>query len=578
MSARRNQRSDSTDKHSNADNCQKSNSNTQRGASNSKKQRKPKRGKSRELEVNVPDSDVNRADLAGFTKVSRDNDIAWYSRNPELLRDSASYPFSMPLGTYAVPLTTGTLQGVTLPTFAAPMAKFPGIMTINWSPTIGVSTDTTSAVNLASRNIYSFVRHANSGHANYDSPDLMMYLIAVDSAFSFYANMIRAYGVAMTYAPMNRYVPKALMDAMGFKYDTLQSELANFRYYINLYAAKLASLCVPADMAYIQRHIWMNTGVYYDAETMKAQQYLFVQKSCYTFVEATEGPGYLEWTDIPYSTFGTVASIQSFGDSLIEPLLASEDIGIMSGDILKAFGRENLLFVTPIDEAYATIPSYSKEVLSQIENLTVVGSVLPTGSPLGGSNYTRNIIQVTSGDLTGSIYQKLVYGSADIKTAAAAYPYVRLSFAQTVNMHWDKPTGADVMIATRLTNAAAVTAVDSTNGLSYEFKQTGSEVVTAITMYTLQWSTGQLVPARIDTPMLNLTDADKIVELAQFDWAPAIWLYQGGPFSILGQSLDIENYTQLTPTDLRALHDTALLSMFDVPKMAALSRIPVASK
>lgn len=97
--------------------------------------------------------------------------------NPQLVKDVASLSFRTPLGS-----PSG------LPSRSNPVGRdrrsIPGIMNLYFVPTIGSSTaGESSAINIAAKNIYSFVRHENSGRINYDAPDLMLYLLALDSAF-----------------------------------------------------------------------------------------------------------------------------------------------------------------------------------------------------------------------------------------------------------------------------------------------------------------------------------------------------------------------------------------------------------
>lgn len=136
---------------------------------------------------------------------SKPNDPRWYAQNPQLLRDTASFPYSWPLGNklnlgqHAPEINKGSI---------------PGIMGIYTAPTFGWADNPNSPINVAARNVYSYVRHANSGHANYDAPDLMLYLCAMDSIYSYLSYLKRVYGVVSTYSYTNRYYPKAVIQAM----------------------------------------------------------------------------------------------------------------------------------------------------------------------------------------------------------------------------------------------------------------------------------------------------------------------------------------------------------------------------
>lgn len=121
-----------------------------------------RRGKKKPFEKRFPDKKGNYKNdsLRGpDTRVcagSKDNDPSWYALNPQLLKDAASFPYAWPLG-----------NRLNLGKFARLINKgsVPGIMAMNWVPTIGYSSNGTSPANVASINTYTKVRHDNSGHA-----------------------------------------------------------------------------------------------------------------------------------------------------------------------------------------------------------------------------------------------------------------------------------------------------------------------------------------------------------------------------------------------------------------------------
>lgn len=551
----------------------------------SKRKRRGKKSQGKEVEINIKDKDVNLADLGIRGSSKKDNDVAWYSKNEALLRDSASFPFGVPLGTRAnnhfnANLSQfGGLQAVVSDT----AQSIAGVCAVHFIPTIGLSDDTYSAANLAARNIYSFVRHANSGSANYDSPDLMMYLLATDSVFAYYASLVRIYGIMQTYSATNRYLPKALIDAMNVSYEDILMNLPQFRYYINQLALKLGALCVPASMSYIERHIWMNSFVYTDAPSWKAQCYEYVQDVFYKFVEVTDGPGYLGYQSSPFNgtAKATVQSLINYGNELLEPLLASEDIGIMSGDILKAFGRDNLFYVNMIAEDYSVMPGYSAEVLSQIENAVVLG--FPTATPIDGQINPRNITQVVTGGKAGALRQHFYFESPGGQNYQALQTQViALAFNRILNFHKDDPSAGDTIVATRLMNIVTELALDSGSNptVIYSCEQLGSEIVSQVHLFNIN-AAGDL----IDTPIQrygllsgSVTSNTQMAMLATFDWAPILAVVDLSADKtkarLIGYTADFDNYTEISASDIKRMHDTALLSEFDVPQMARLSNRP----
>ena len=337
---------------------------------------------------NYQDDSMRRADnrvCAG----SKDNDPSWYALNPQLLKDAASFPYAWPLGNR---LNVGKFGS------RINRGSLPGILVMNWAPTIGYSKDGTSPINVASINTYTKVRHDNSGHANYDHADYMMYLLAMDSVYAFHSWMRRVYGCMLTYSNTNRYYPRAIVTAMGVDFDDLQGNLADFRQYINTYAIKASALAVPAKMSYMTKHYWMSEGLYYDSQQDKPQTYLFNPLGFYRFKisQADTAHGMLEFApmftgagsgpiralpgDEATITAGCVstgkwvlADFIKYGDSLLAPIISDEDFGIMSGDTLKSFGVGGCYTLPVTEETYTVVPSYSSEVLDQIQNATFIG-------------------------------------------------------------------------------------------------------------------------------------------------------------------------------------------------------------
>jgi hypothetical protein len=154
-----------------------------------------------------------------------DNDVKWWAKNPQMLADSASLPFSQSLGT-----------AVVVP--AAEMVNrkddkaLPGLMTLNFVPSIGLTVDRgqlSSPINLAAAAQYTAMRAQNSGATNYDSPALMFYFLTMDGIYMYYSYMVRVYGAMRLFSQKNRYLPRLIVEANGVDYDDIEQNLAQFR-------------------------------------------------------------------------------------------------------------------------------------------------------------------------------------------------------------------------------------------------------------------------------------------------------------------------------------------------------------
>lgn len=514
----------------------------------------------------------------------RPNDWRWYAQNEQLVTDYASYPFGAPVGN----LLQSGLASIDA-------GSIPGVMAFPFIPTIGVADNENAPINVAMRKLYSFVRHANSGASNYDAPDLMLYMLAVDSAMMFHSFLKRAYGVMMDYTAFNRYYPRALVTAMNLNFDDIERNLNDFRGYINQYAVKLSQLWVPNSMSYMARHTWMCEGLYTDSNTAKAQTYFYYPAMYLQFALDNDGVGSCEYVYPPNKA--TLSSLITFGNSLLNAMIPNEDFGIMSGDILKAFGESGIVKVSGITEDYRILPVYDQEVLSQMENATLFRdqdmSSNITQAKAVGTGYliaTPKIGTSISG-FTAAIPSQYQKNLAD----AAHAP---LTANHLLNFHHGNVTPSEVMVATRLTNVCGPVTSVTTSSVGSNFGITayssllscGSEICLAAQMYNYVMVQGSLT-LKVDLVYTNMNKlltgsidsaaasvgsfVGVLTKLATFDWHPQIIpiVFQDSAesgtdvswSSPQGYLMDVDWFTPLNEMNLRNMHMTALLSEFSIP-------------
>lgn len=545
-------------------------------------------------------------------KASEPNDWRWYAQNEQLLKDTASFSYNYPLGSLVRRSTSGREPVDT--------TAIPGVMAVHVSPAFGGSDSRTSPINVAMRNVYSYVRHANSGHTNYDAPDLAIYLMAMDSCYSYLAFLRRLYGVVMTFSYTNRYYPTAIVNAMDVDFEDIHQNIADFRAYINSLAVKVGSMCVPATMAYFARHIWMYEGYYLDTDQDKAQTYLYVPDGFYQYTLDGDGAGMLKFKPMLPLGFHvdsrhvgdekllTYKDLHAYGDALLEPVLQSEDMNIMSGDILKAFGPENLYKVSMIPENYVVLPTYNEEVLNQINNATLVGQYVPESETVD----SRIGQLVQSKDKGYLINEVMTYvttpgvDSADLN----AVNWHAYTAKQLINFDHGNVSPADTMVASRLThqmpipvpgtkklfdtanttkscNVMTFTSSDGWNsvgsevanyGVLYYFDAKGlmmSEAITTVVpciIHTEENDSSVDAAGKVVSQIQH--DAFRINMLSMFNRHPRV-AYQfvvsingenmgRAPGAFQSKTGDINYYTVVDDSDLAQMAQTALLSMLDV--------------
>lgn len=501
---------------------------------NSNNKRQPRRI-SQNKRVNYDNTRVQKFDKDMDTPISnKSNDIAWYGKANGLIEGSARLPFS---NTTGFTLPYGNKEGV------------PGVMALTYMPTIGANGKTVNGniATAAANSYYSYVVHANSRNQSYDAPDLMLATLAGMDALAFIAVGIRAYGVMKLYDQTNRYLPNALLTAMGFDPSDLSSNYSHMLFDINNLIAQASQIWIPDTMPLMQRKFWMNTNIYMDSDSVKGQYYLFVPRLVYKFDERSSEKG-TSLTPVMWNTGENHkwADFVNIAKSLISSLVNSQDRGIMFGDILKAYGKEHLYTLSPIDVDYTVTPVYDHEVLTQIENATCgpisVGAITQDEHGIIMQEWDQNIPDIGRGNYFPS--------------------------QSVLNFHFkEAPTPDQIMIATRLKAADMVYVQNESVHIAHPYA-TGSEAIYGFYIYYYENEQLQMLPMGNDR---NLT-MDNVRRWCAFDYAP--WLYQfkelpteGGwdvwtPFAAFG---DYDNYTTVNDIDLYRMHTTALMSLFGVP-------------
>lgn len=561
--------------------------------SNQKFQKTGKRNRgSKPRSTRSPRAKVGDADEVIETR-NKDNDVSWYGKNPELLKAAASLPFSQSLGSRMTLLASRTVK-------QWDGNAFPGLMALRYVPSpvanIGSNADQEatkdSAINIAANGIYTTIRSHNSGGKNYDATNLMMYLLAMDNAYAFYSWMTRVYGCMKVYSQRNRYLPEMLVTASGCDYDDLIGRMAEFRYYINMFAAKASSMCVPAILSYFQRHFWLSQNVFADDQTLKAQMYMFVP-SCFfyyvpnskPFPSVAATPALHPLFQINQGTRYKLEDIRTAGDTILRAIITDEDFNIMSGDILKAFGESQLFRLSPIPEEHIVLPVYSEEVLTQIENATVFGVPAPrygaTEAPATNTSASNRIWEaIDKATATGFIicgttpfyvgtsateWYTPSPATGSVRDIARISPY---GVNQLLNLHKDDVSPEDVMIATRLKPAV----YDNPN-TAYPLvgaKLTGSEWLNSATIYKFVWDSNGVRGIQ-ETEFCTAVSSidDSVLDAIIFQRHPIITKVTKGsgatPLQIDRFIGDIDNYTYVDNMTLSRIHETALLSEFSVP-------------
>lgn len=474
------------------------------------------------------------------------NDPKWYYRDEETLRAYANYPFNLPAG-FGLRIDGGIVASVdgqyTDPNFFT----VPGIMVNNYLPWIGDARDAADPINLAAQSVYTYVRSANSGGKNYEPTDIAIYLVAMDSLYAAYTCMIRAYGTLYAYNTRNRYMPKALFEAQGFDYNDFVSHIADFKAYIDLCRTRISQMVVPSGMTYFQRHTFLNASIFADSSVAKSQFILFKPEYLWMY----EGYEDMKGGKVTLARTGfvgespselmTFAELRELVDTLISRVVNDVDCGVISGDLLKAYGSNIYLLPSmPADYSIAIQPMDAM-MASQLHNAIYVGHI--TGA---------TIAQSITDDPN---VPRLIYSNCEVDTH-------QLTSLTILDVSVNDPTPHEVLEATRFVYR---TEYDDVWGAT-RVKAAASEILTTCQLINLDRDLGQVSYLTVQTLMPNAAFiSDAIQWLATLNIAPILYFYADGEantYYITNMYGYLDNCVNFDMTKLDGLNTMVLDTMF----------------
>lgn len=532
-----------------------------------------------------------RAD-GSFDTLKGVNDISWYTRYPILSSTAASFPYpyrpgmEFDLGSAAINIDGTVQDGIRMRT------RIPGVLRINWSPSVGYSTEPTDPASNVGKEIYARVRAVYSGSLDADAPDFIMYLMALDSIFAYLAWLKRVYRTTSAWSPDNYTTPDWLLRAYGFtvaQISDLRQNKTQLLNRINELILQTGKFKCPAVMDVFNRHFWMSDNVYTDSQYFSTSQlYVFNPTGFYTLNPTAAIPGDstntaagLTYTELKVTTptqGSVVESLYAYGLAMIKALDEWDDGYTISGYLKRAYDGIPSFVVAPLDASEMLEPIYVEEVLTQIENCRGM---------INYTSYVDNCRNVYQNPLTNAVISQpmmfIPQGSA--KGDEVFLPGI-------ISVRSPNPSPADNIIATRLqtvvTPKTETHLITNSNGYAVTC---GTELVDGLSLiqwnYTETTASNQglhITPLRQffhieETSSTAVADVSEvsflswIQDLAQFDWHPFCYLLfqeynrnnsaannYGFTLRVIG---DTHNITQVEWQNMQLLHRVCLFSEFN---------------
>lgn len=484
-----------------------------------------------------------------------ENDPAWWNKTGQLAKDTSTFSTNAAIGSKQIGFEAGV-----------PYYTPAGLMRMDYIPFFGSINDVTHPINMAARQMYDFINSKNSRNASYDPSDLMVYVIAIASAWSLHAWIKRLIGIYNVFSALNHYWPDEIMRFMNVKRISTHDDIVTWRNVANRMALKLNMFAVPDGIDYFKRAMHMNMWVYKDDPTEKAALMFFNPKAFFKYnwtESATDAQLTLEPFGLDQTDGITPEYVENYFTNLLNGIINNTDISTISSDIIKAYGLDRCFTLPALTENEVTAPAYVPEMLMQINNARVLQVPYTFWSSYNISqNPSKNCL------IAGFSSNPTVadWGVAGIWKAVKDKPI-------PINFPMDNPTSDAFIEATRLMFACdpSATAADS------EITTCSTEVIVDVhyCKYRMQdnnWTT-------VDVAGTNLikfqgTDvgyyqnmAGIIGDYAKFACAPMQYVVTQGTGGYINPSFmkcmsDIQNLSTLSYNDLYAMNESCILSVF----------------
>lgn len=352
------------------------------------------------------------------------------------------------------------------------------------------------------RLVYQALRTANSGRINYLAKDVEKYIVNVRMLHAINAYLQKIYRLTYTFASTNNAVPLVMLEAAGVDAEDIMANANNLFAFCQRYAQQ-CNVAFPLNMPLFERAEWIMRATFLDSESEKPSFYVtgltarndgdLVPNDGQTYYVCTDAsnPAAIAWEmrslNIPIKQKTTYAELKAYADRIKNDLLNDYAMGMIAGDIIKAFGDKAFgnWDITKIDESAPVI--FDKYLLNQVQNATVMFA----GQTMRGSNLTgyESTTAYHSQQLApdGFIIDNMGCGDSIIFPGNDNEPGNRVrdimdkaSERRLVNWHASKIQPGEIMSITRL--CVHTVANPQTPNLSYAFTGLayGTEVITDV--------------------------------------------------------------------------------------------------
>lgn len=344
---------------------------------------------------------------------------------------------------------------------------YPGIMTLKFHPTFGISRSSSDPVNVAAKNYFAKIRSKGNYSVDWESTDLIMYFMYVSQLYNLHALGTRTYGCLLRADAWNRYIGDAEIVAAGFDPVSWRANNGDIPGWFDYWAQQIKRFKVPKEVEFFSRQFDMVSHIYVDETDVcsKHQEYIWTPSGYWTYDYNSATDKY----ELNYNRFTsamTWSAYQTLMNSLIDRISEDYDFNQISANVLNAYGDSVLTVLEP-DFGY-TVEAHLDDMMgNMINNITALYA------PVAWTNDT--IAEAT----TPGFDPYLVYDP----TLPTDTPFAELH--RTITIPKNEPDDADIINALRCTAIAGVVTYNGAapHPFEYKFNAMPTEFVERISIY-----------------------------------------------------------------------------------------------
>nr|QXV86466.1 capsid protein [Rat picobirnavirus] len=493
-----------------------------------------------------------------------------YAINEEIAEQVANIPYNVLAGvTFDLGADAFTFGSPTS-TLSAKPERQQALMVITYMPSIGIAEDRTDGINMSAVQLYERTRRKNSGAKVYESPDLMMYVLAMRDIYGVALFIGRALKLASKYEVVNKSIPDILLTALNVDPIDLRGNRAQYSAQYNALIERINTFPIPRVFPCFDREDFVESNVFMDSSSLRGQMYVYRREGYYLFTPEKEETGTsLTWNWFkrpvapnfkanPLSYYLTILEEQ------VNAVFEDVDAQTMQGDLMKAFEKEPLyqLKVVGLDETIQF--TFDEDALAQFENMRVALGQPNAGTGSGATGYELAAIGII-GNLNITQKDNNIVFTPTISTSGSATTAFVSQTKTIINSHKDKPDYRDNLEWTRLIVTKRIASTGS-NAVIEKITSCGLEIPLRFECWRYTSGPSNSFNSYITTVGTNF---NRPTGIEQFDWHPIIYEWSThvssgtvDGFNISGINGDLKVMTVIDDSTLQLINHEAVNAAF----------------